>query len=247
MGNCAACGKELGFRDRHDSIIGYSTLVRKGFFPEFRDKKICLSCQVKLIKLKKENNTLVKAPLNENVSQAILWQKGETVRSHISCKESFGNTVGRNGYLVITDQRILFANEKGIMYAVCLEDIIGASSSNSRFSGETLTLLNKDNRHKDFWKSKDIHLIIPEINSAISNRKNELLTQKEKEHLHIVLDFSSLKDVMSKGGLVMTTCRCPNCSSMVGIPESGKVLVCQYCGTPIKPIDIFEKIKSLIQ
>jgi acetyl-CoA carboxylase beta subunit len=25
------------------------------------------------------------------------------------------------------------------------------------------------------------------------------------------------------------------------------VLICKHCGTPIKPVDIFEKIKSLIQ
>jgi DNA-directed RNA polymerase subunit RPC12/RpoP len=70
---------------------------------------------------------------------------------------------------------------------------------------------------------------------------------KEKEFIQIVLDFSSLKDVMSKGGLVMTTYKCPNCNGMVNIPEAGKILMCQYCGTPIKPVDIFEKIKSLIQ
>jgi hypothetical protein len=70
---------------------------------------------------------------------------------------------------------------------------------------------------------------------------------KEKANEQIILDFSSLKDVMAKGGLVMTTYKCPNCNGMVNIPEAGKVLMCQYCGTPIKPVDIFEKIKSLMQ
>lgn len=44
----------------------------------------------------------------------------------------------------------------------------------------------------------------------------------------------------------MTTYKCPNCGGMVNIPEADKVLVCQYCGTPIKPVDIFAKIKALI-
>jgi DNA-directed RNA polymerase subunit RPC12/RpoP len=70
---------------------------------------------------------------------------------------------------------------------------------------------------------------------------------KDNANIQIVIDFSSLKDVMSKGGLVMTTYKCPNCNAMVKIPEAGKVLMCEYCGTPIKPVDIFEKIKSLIQ
>lgn len=70
--------------------------------------------------------------------------------------------------------------------------------------------------------------------------------EKEKQPVQIILDFSSLKDVMSKGGMVMTTYKCPNCNGTVNIPETGKVLICQYCNTPIKPVDIFEKIKSLL-
>jgi RNase P subunit RPR2 len=70
---------------------------------------------------------------------------------------------------------------------------------------------------------------------------------KENKDIQIILDFSSLKDIMAKGGLVMTTYKCPNCGGMVNIPEAGKVLMCQYCGAPIKPVDIFEKIKSIIQ
>jgi hypothetical protein len=69
---------------------------------------------------------------------------------------------------------------------------------------------------------------------------------QETRIFQVTLDFSSLKDVMSKGGVVMTTCKCPNCNAMVDIPETGKVLICKYCGTPIKAVDIFEKIKSLI-
>jgi hypothetical protein len=36
-------------------------------------------------------------------------------------------------------------------------------------------------------------------------------------------------------------------NGMVKLSEEGKVLVCEYCGTPIKPVDVFEKIKSLMQ
>ena len=70
--------------------------------------------------------------------------------------------------------------------------------------------------------------------------------EMEKRNVQIILDFSSLKDVMSKGGVIMTAYNCPKCNGMVDLPESGKILICKYCGTPIKPVDIFEKIKSLI-
>ena len=74
---------------------------------------------------------------------------------------------------------------------------------------------------------------------------NTLLLNKEK--IQIILDFSSLRGALSKGGIVMTTYKCPICNGSLDIPEAGKVLICKYCGTPIKPVDIFEKIKSLIQ
>jgi hypothetical protein len=70
---------------------------------------------------------------------------------------------------------------------------------------------------------------------------------KDKVNVQIIIDFSSLKDVMSKGGVVMSAYNCPNCNAMVDIPEAGKILICKHCGTPIKPVDIFEKIKSLMQ
>jgi ribosomal protein L34E len=75
----------------------------------------------------------------------------------------------------------------------------------------------------------------------------EKIPEPPKQAIQVVLDFSSLKEVMTKGGIVMSTYKCPNCNGMINIPEAGKVLLCQYCGTPIKPVDIFEKIKSLIQ
>lgn len=39
----------------------------------------------------------------------------------------------------------------------------------------------------------------------------------------------------------------PNCNGIVKLPEAGKMLMCEYYGTPIKPVDIFEKVKTLIQ
>lgn len=83
------------------------------------------------------------------------------------------------------------------------------------------------------------------IEQALKEAREQI--RKDNDRIQIVLDFSSLKDVMVKGGLVMTTYKCPNCNGMVPIPEAGKVLLCEYCGTPIKPVDIFEKIKALIQ
>jgi DNA-directed RNA polymerase subunit RPC12/RpoP len=63
----------------------------------------------------------------------------------------------------------------------------------------------------------------------------------------VIADFASLRELLNENGVVMSAYNCPKCSNMVDIPENGKILICKHCGNPIKPVDIFEKIKSLIE
>jgi DNA-directed RNA polymerase subunit RPC12/RpoP len=65
---------------------------------------------------------------------------------------------------------------------------------------------------------------------------------KENESFQIVLDFSSLRDVMTKNGITIMNFVCPSCHSTVKIPEAGNILICQYCREPIRPNEIFKKI-----
>jgi hypothetical protein len=68
---------------------------------------------------------------------------------------------------------------------------------------------------------------------------------KDKENVQIILDFSSLNDVMKKTGITMTKFECPNCKGSVKIPEAGNIIICQFCRTPIRPNEIFKKIYLL--
>jgi hypothetical protein len=278
MDSCAKCGKELGFRDRHDCIISYRNALRQGLFSEYKDKKVCLSCQRDLLDSKgikyrgllgqkqgmaRINELSSMSPpthtaLDEKVNKAILWQKDEVYVSCMSCQEffedttqTFGARVGHKGFLVITNQRVLFAcklgfmaKDYGITYGANLEDIVSVSPGKFGFN-DKLIILDKNNQRKDFI-NPNIQSLIPTINSAITERKSYLQAEKQKEHVQIILDFSSLKDVMAKGGIVMSTYNCPKCNAMVDIPEGGKIMFCKYCGTPIKPVDIFDRIKSLL-
>jgi len=97
------------------------------------------------------------------------------------------------------------------------------------------------------YGQKEIFEVRVEIDKFLKEARENKKVQKEKRNVQIIVDFSSLKDVMVEGGIVMTAYKCPNCNGMVDLPEAGKVLMCKYCGTPIKPVDIFEKIKSLMQ
>lgn len=60
-------------------------------------------------------------------------------------------------------------------------------------------------------------------------------------------DFGSLRTYLNVKGVVMSAYNCPKCSNMVDIPDSGRILICKHCGNPIKPSDIYEKIKAIIQ
>jgi ribosomal protein S27AE len=61
-----------------------------------------------------------------------------------------------------------------------------------------------------------------------------------------VLDFSSLKDYMTKGGLVLQTTKCPECGAPMALPTTGNQTKCEHCGNIVYAQDIFEKVKSLI-
>lgn len=198
--------------------------------------------------------------LSEEVNRAIPWQKDEVLVGHMDgCQEFFedriqalGARVGHKGFLIVTNRRVLFASKSGrlakdyaIIYMVNLEDVMSVSPGKFGLNDKFM-ILEKNSQHRDFIKPK-IHSLIPVIKKAVSERRNQVLSQEKKERIQVVLDFSSLKDVMAKGGIVMSTYNCPKCNGMFDIPEVGKVVFCKYCGTPIKPVDIFDEIRSLLQ
>lgn len=187
------------------------------------------------------------------VTKSILLENNESLLTWINnCyykvrPQSTEAELGYSGFLIITNQRLLFAckmsgaKDYGIPCVINLEDIASVSPGQ-----DSIVILEKTGQDKSFVREQ-IQSLIPVINTAISERKSVLQTLKEKERIHVVVDFSSLKDIMAKGGIIMSTSNCPKCNAMLDIPESGKILFCKFCGAQIKPVDIFEKIKSLIQ
>lgn len=60
------------------------------------------------------------------------------------------------------------------------------------------------------------------------------------------LDFSSLKSLMEKGGIVLAELKCPHCNAPIKMPKDGNQTICEHCRSVIYAHDIFEKIKALI-
>ncbi len=89
-------------------------------------------------------------------------------------------------------------------------------------------------------------LIRPMVESAIKQRRDEMEAEKKKDKIHVMLDFSFLKSVMEKGGLMMQVLKCTECGASVEFPKSGNQTVCSHCGKTIYAQDVFEKVKGLI-
>jgi DNA-directed RNA polymerase subunit RPC12/RpoP len=86
--------------------------------------------------------------------------------------------------------------------------------------------------------------------NGLSDAKEAFPDNIEKKKLQTTApksDFASLREILKENGIIMSAYNCPKCSNMVDIPENGKILICKHCGNLIKPTEIFEKIKSLIE
>jgi len=175
-----------------------------------------------------------------------------------------GNSLGGQphlGSLVLTTQRLLWLDrkEEGILkrkisydlaHILKLEDLlqIVCSATDGHWQDrEKIEITHAEDKESyKLHRMQEFPSCRPLILKAIEERKEEIESERRKERIQVVLDFSSLKDYMEKGGLAMQTFRCPHCSAPVEFPEKGKTTKCSHCGSKIYARDIFEKIKELI-
>jgi hypothetical protein len=88
------------------------------------------------------------------------------------------------------------------------------------------------------------------LGPAPVDEKSDLLDEQENEmpvSQVAIADFEELRNFLKENGVVTSAVDCPKCSNMVDIPKSGKLLICKNCGNPIKPAEIYEKIKALME
>jgi hypothetical protein len=75
----------------------------------------------------------------------------------------------------------------------------------------------------------------------------ENLTEGALPDVEEIVDFLALNELLLEHGVVAEAFNCPKCNGMLEIPESGKLLLCKHCGAPIKPEEVYEKIKPLLE
>lgn len=156
------------------------------------------------------------------------------------------------GALVLTNHKLIWVRAKGLFkttyhpeFTIKLEDITGISMAGTLFKHITIS---------DGDYSYTFHLVgekeFPGLRQAIMNqsnlRKTSLESQRRQERVHIMLDFSLLKQYMEKGGLVLQTVKCNNCGAAMKLPDNGSIVTCNHCQSINRVEDVFEKVKSLI-
>lgn len=102
-----------------------------------------------------------------------------------------------------------------------------------------------DNDVFAFENTKKSHQFANSLSEAVSNKrvKNKLQPPKNTS---TIIDFSSIKEYLKNGGVVMQTFKCPGCGAALEFPDNVDTTTCQYCGNKIKAVDLFEKIRNLV-
>jgi len=164
-------------------------------------------------------------------------------------KDTFGN-------LFLTNKRLIFEHASGLFSRRVYVTLDLPLEGIGRVSVEgTLTKKLVVYAKKGFISNFPTHLEFSvrnplqwqdKVMSFTKEKIESIETEKRKERVQIILDFSALKRYMEKGGLTLQKTKCPEYNAPMKLPQSGNQIICEHCGTPIYAQDIFEKIKDLI-
>jgi hypothetical protein len=236
MNTCAKCGEPLDWQESHTvfwnsqlkkghitwRVIGSAQFGKRKDLPHFTGKKICQSCAFELFNF------------------------GDVCPE---CGKRGPHKCSPNA-----DKKL--CSKCAFVSKTIVEIERGPEKMN--FMGLITGAKDMDKSSVDKWactKNFDMKNQVKFAETCSSYRKQteeeknrlEEQAQTVSEPVEAVADFSALKEELTKDGVVMSAFNCPKCSGMVDLPENGKILICKHCGNPIKPADILEKIKPLIE
>jgi NADH pyrophosphatase NudC (nudix superfamily) len=182
----------------------------------------------------------------ESVVRTVKSERG-LIRTKHKVVEAKGKD---KGVLVLTNERLVWLNKKGVFsksYHMALEiplQNVAGISETGRIT-KRICISDRDGEYR-FRLSVALDEFRGLFEKALAERKAQLERMKKKERVHVMIDFSFIKDYMKEGGLSLKTMKCPECNAPIKMPKEGTEIICQYCNNPIHAQDIFEKIKSLI-
>lgn len=160
----------------------------------------------------------------------------------------------KNGFLVLTNQRLLFLEEHGVfgksyhqVLSIPLMKVNGVSMGGMLMP--FVSIADDMETHMFHISGVGKNEFAPFrqlITDQCRKRREEIEAEKKKERVHVMLDFSGLKEYMEKGGLILQKTKCPECGGPLPLPTTGSQTKCEHCGSTVYAHDIFEKVKSLI-
>ena len=158
-----------------------------------------------------------------------------------------------NGFLVLTNRRLVWLEAHGTFsksydtaFEIPLIEVRGLSIGGSVFKHITIASGNGPHTFHLDVGDKEFPLFKQLVEFQIVQRKQALEYQKKQERVHVMVDFSFLREYMEKGGLTIQTVKCSNCSAPIQLPSAGDTVKCEHCGSIQHVQDIFEKVKQLI-
>jgi len=162
------------------------------------------------------------------------------------------------GIVALTNQRLVHLKESRVSRTrwgkitsidyVCLNDIpleliTGIELKPGFFTKPEITIYIK--RGTVTWEIYPNLVSFEQFRGMVMEQIKERRRELEMKKMPVI-DFSFIKTFIEKGGIVLTTLKCPNCSAPIKMPKNGTETVCGHCGSTIYAQDIFEKVKTLI-
>jgi len=173
-----------------------------------------------------------------------------------------GASISKEGSLVLTNQRLLVIQTEGerdssgrivrtvpveLTQEIPLELIQAVADIKSYFFNPYKTDMQISTKEKvNVFREV---LSLPESPFSDQIKRQMMIRRRELEAKKpsIVIDFSFLQTYIEKGGIVLTTLKCPHCSASIKMPKGGAETVCEHCGSTVYAQDIFEKVKKLME
>ena len=158
------------------------------------------------------------------------------------------------GFLVMTSKKIVFMEERGVFSksyyldcAVQLESIGGIAMGGMWMKYVSIGGATGENKyHLEGINDKTFGGFRDTVLAQIQTRKQEMENERTREDVAVMLDFSILRDYMTKGGISVQSIKCPQCKAPLTMPENGNFVKCSYCGATVYASDIMDKVKQLI-
>lgn len=197
--------------------------------------------------------------LEEGEKIVTSWRGDREMTQKVGVSGQYGTTMQdvkerKNGFLVLTNQRLLFLEEHGV-FGKSYHQVLGMQLlklQSISMGGILIPFVSiADDMgshifHIDGVGKNEFESFRQLIMDHCRKRREEIEAEKKKERVQVLLDFSSLKDYMEKGGLILQKTKCPECGAPMALPTTGNQTKCEHCGSVVYTQDIFEKVKSLI-